>query len=292
MAVPDRGEGWAVMASETTGAPARIVGILVFYSESYRDRALAEFRALLAGFGQPFVLLALSNNPDLDLSGAEGCRVLPGDNAVHEFTAWQAGLDHCRDQGLDRDARLYVLANDTFCHHRSFGGFEAWVFGSAFRRLLRRRAAAFAGETFGLAEPVRVDGRAIPAWVSTYLFALNRAGMERLGWQVAMPRAELDAYVAGGTEAGSFFTDRLSENLRRHLCGWLFEPETRPRWRRSAALDAANAGMMAAKARAIVSEKLLSARAAAAGVRIEGVYRPFRVRLLRRLRRWRAARRR
>ena len=210
--------------------------------------------------------------------------MLAGDNALHEFSAWQTGLDHCRAQGLDRDARLHVFANDTFCHHRVFGGFQLWAFRRAFRHLARRRGPGFAGETFALAEPVRLDGQVFPAWVSTYLFAVNRPGLAALGNRIATPRTELDLYVRGGPDEAAFFSDRVPENLRLHLRGWLFEPEIRPRWRRSAALGPGNAAMMAAKARAIISEKLLAARATAGGVTIHGVYRVFVVRVVRRLR--------
>src|SRR5207253_1477967 len=137
--------------------------------------------------------------------------------AFGEFSAWQEGLDAL---GSHHPGGV-LFVNDTVVAHRRFSRFRRWS-------LLRELACAPPRSVVGFVDhanndigDLRIAGMVLPGWVSSYLFWLGEETLQLLGHRLWDAEA-VDACVNGGTDEAAFFTDRLSPDLRRHVCAWLF----------------------------------------------------------------------
>lgn len=190
----------------------------------------------------------------------DGWRAMPGSNALGEFSGWQEGLAAL---GPIDDAGRVVFANDTLGGYRRRSRAEAWALRAAIVRVGGEGLVGFTGDSDGSPPGLSILGQALDGWMSTFCFALSGRSLTRLGGRL-YATGSLDACVRGGTDASCFFTDEVSEALRRHLVWWLFEGG----WRRSEALTAESEPRLVFKARCICAELLLSARCRAAGIEI------------------------
>ncbi|HUP05752.1 MAG TPA: hypothetical protein VMU47_01285 [Caldimonas sp.] len=89
---------------------------------------------------------------------------------------------------------------------------------------------------------LRICGLVLPGWVSSYLFWLGEETLQRLQHRLWDAEA-VDSCVPGGTDEATFFSDRLSPDLREHVCQWLFHGG----WYQSEPLSAENAERFAAR---------------------------------------------
>ena len=210
-----------------------------------------------------------------------GWQVTAGSNRQHEFSGWQEGLDVLR---AESDAPFSaVLVNDTVTVHRRF----SLPRRAAFIRAAREEpASGLVGFTDGLASgaPFTIAGHVSRRWVSSYLMYLDARALARLDHRIWL-RELNECCVPGGTDPSTFFSGEVSASLSEHLRRWLFERG----WYRSEPLSRSNAPMFTLKARSIVNEILLSARARHPAFAISDPFErfPALARWDRRLKRWR-----
>lgn len=248
--------------------------ILVVYSEAFADTAIQVFTDLVRRIDPQAQLIVVNNNARLQLKPYDHVRVLSGSNELHEFGAWQTGIDHLRQQAGVAALRTLVLANDTFCHYRAMGALEQGAFVRATRATARTHRAAACGElsyapndqAFGIL------GVRMSRWIATYLFALNRSALEALDWQIHPGLAEVARWAPCGPTEDSFFSQEMEAGLRQRFGGWLFGRDGLPRWRRWAPLSPENHAQMRGKAHAMVCELLLTARLLQRGARLRSMF--------------------
>ncbi|MCC5888531.1 MAG: hypothetical protein JJT88_19010 [Gammaproteobacteria bacterium] len=182
-----------------------------------------------------------------------GWRLTLGSNLQHEFSGWQEGLDVLRPEMGDGFGA--ILLNDTVNSHRNFSLPRRAAFLAS---TLQSPASGLVGFTNRLAggAPFTIDGEISRGWISTYLLYLGAEALSRVGHRVWYPELN-EICVPGGADPGTFFSEAVSENLRSHLCRWLFERG----WYGSESLRDSNAAAFTIKARSIVNEILLSIRA-------------------------------
>jgi hypothetical protein len=195
-------------------------------------------------------------------------RVIGGDNAVHEFTGWDAGLRLAR-QG---SAGLFVLSNDTInTHHRWPGPRAGYWVGRLARQPLE--APFVFGDVMchehGVQSPWGVHQR----WVSTYVFALSRPLLERLGTVTPEPQwlqaLFLDAYRQGC----GLFGDGVPQDYAAAIEGWLMSDRPGGRkWYKAAPLTAENFDALRRKAMCIVAEHMLAHRCGELGGAVVSPY--------------------
>lgn len=182
----------------------------------------------------------------------ESTTLLRHDNSGMEFGAYQAGLDRLLD-GFDPDWVLF--ANDTFSTHHAFG--------AAYRKKL---AAALElsfdhpgviGQVVALPRSYQMRSLRTHRWVTTNLFAVNRAALRSLDARIY--RADLDPLVTQTSQMEEFFAPDIDPFLREHLEAFLFGARPGWRWYACEPLQPANVEKMARKARSILQEKYLSA---------------------------------
>lgn len=177
---------------------------------------------------------------------ARDWEILLGSNELGEFSAWQEGLER-----LGHSQQTVLFANDTINNHRHF----TWLRVAALRRCMKTaKGRVFVGFKAAIEGRLTVAGLPFDHWVSTYCFALSAEALSALDYQVSDP-VLAGTCVAGGTDESTFFA-RLSPALETHLRRWLF----RGWWYAGGPLTAENEVRMTRKAKAIISEKLLSAK--------------------------------
>jgi hypothetical protein len=232
--------------------------VSVHYYESYLD-ASVRAAADLARRARAQVFVAVANHPDvaerLPKLGAmiDVPRVvhIAHDNTGLEFGAYQAGIESL--SALDPDCVL--ILNDTFSLHRYFSRGHR-------RRLLDALdqsgdAPCAAGEVEALARSFSILGCRTHRWITSSVFALNRAALHALGGRLYRP--EVDALVTGLADSERFFSPDLDPVLASHIRAWLLVPREPGTWYAAAPVDAVTAPRLAAKARSILQEMSASA---------------------------------
>ena len=184
--------------------------------------------------------------------GGSSTTVLRHDNSGMEFGASQAGLDRLL---ADHDPEWVLFANDTVATHHSFGTIYRRKLAAELGR--RREVPAIIGQVVSLPRSFQIEGRRTHRWITTNLFALNRAALRVLDGRVY--RIDLDARVTETSEMADFFALQVDPVLREHLEAWLFRAHPGWHWYASDPLSAINMTKMARKARSILQEKYLSA---------------------------------
>lgn len=252
----------------------KTAGILVVYTEAFADTAIHRFTDLMRRVDRDAAIVVVCNNARVRLGERPGVTVLQGSNVLHEFGAWQSGLDHLRALPDAEGLRGVVLANDTFCHYRFMGGLEQAAFTRAAQRTLGRNRPDVNGDLARLPgrKPYRFDGVPIQAWIATYLFTLNRAALDGIGWTLQPAMSEVERWAPCGPHEDGFFAADLDRDLNHHFQAWLFGRPPLPGWRRCAPLQQGNHAMMQGKAHALICEQLLTANLLRHGASVWSVF--------------------
>ncbi len=248
-------------------------GILVVYSEAFADTAIRLFAQMVRRVDPGAAIVVMCNNTALRLKPYEGVTVLQTRNFLHEFGAWQSGLEHVRGLAGAQLLRSVIFANDTFCHYRPMGILEQAAFLQGAVDAARSKLPTACGDLALLPDRASYDyaGTRMTAWIATYFFALNRPALDGIGWRMHPTVEEIRRWVPGGADEAAFFAPDLDSRLQHHFRAWLFGSDEIPTWRRSHPLDADNRAMMTGKADMLICEQDLSARLLRCGTRIRSV---------------------
>lgn len=234
---------------------------------------------LFPGARQTVVIVDNAVEGDLEILTAEGHELIAGDNRCREFTGYEKGLRH-----LERTRRLrpdspVLFANDTF--HRHYGkGYLAGFTRARAKEALSRHGIL--GYVDRYPASVRLGDDSFREWVRTSLFLVDYATAGKLRpFALDIPDGRIFS-----KRFDRFFRDTapLSENYRRYLRTWLFEAaptgsdfvET---WHSKEKLTPETFPGLKAKARCILSEHRLAARAAKLGIPLVDTRRRGAVRL-------------
>jgi len=185
----------------------------------------------------------------LDLS--EGWKVLQGSNSRHEFSAWQEGLDHLRQQVEGIQGVIFI--NDTVPAHRYFSLFKR----IAFYFSLKSQKAIAVGFIQALADwqSFRLGKLEANCWICSYLFYLSEEALQAISYQVCIVE-EVEQCLNLGLDERTFFSSELSPNISQKLQTWLFSGG----WYASEKLSSENVDRFTMKARSILNEMILTAR--------------------------------
>jgi hypothetical protein len=229
-----------------------------YYSDYLRDSTSAVAR-LAARTGAETVV-AVANRDDLLPSlealasrfPARSIKCLQHDNTGLEFGAYQAGLDCVRDA----DPEWVVFANDTFAVHNCFYSVYQNHLVSALATPADDTLCA-AGEVVSLAKSFNIGGIRSNRWLTTSIFAINRAALRALNHRVYHP--EINELIRSSSARDLFFSEALDATMAAHLAGWLFGVPGQGAWYGAAPLTDESAPRLARKARSILQEKYLAA---------------------------------
>jgi hypothetical protein len=234
--------------------------VSVHYYSRYLPRAVRAAIDLARHIGaQRFV--AVANRPDLvpalrtavEHGATWPTEVVLHDNRGLEFGAYEAGLRRIADREFD----WVVFTNDSFSVHNCFSSVYRARLAAAVARTTDGSTPEVAGEVVSLGRSYRIEGLRTHRWLTTNVFGLNRPALNALQHRLYFP--EIDQLVRTSAKVDEFFSPRLDPALRAHIEAWLLRPAEAGTWYGAQTLDAGNAERLAAKARAILQEKYLSA---------------------------------
>lgn len=250
--------------------PHRVTGVLLLYYPQYARNAVEVFADFLRSLSEDYGIVIVRNGNVPLAERPDVVAVVDGENALREFSGWNSGLDYFKENIQGEPSELLVFANDTFCHHNRFGVFTRAAFRKTFKAIMNQPAvAAMAGEEFFLGKPYALDGLASKSWICTYLFAWNRSAMAGLG--TLTPQTPIESFYARNERGELVFSERVSENLSKHIVSWL-TGSTSTSWKGVGATGASGLEKLQGKANSILCEKYLSASAVSRGVRLVNVF--------------------
>lgn len=254
--------------------------VYVECEERFRQEGLSTLTSwvgrVLPGHPVDYVVVNNAMQHAVESSLADNVTLVKGDNSSREFSGLDRGVAWFEANRLLNDGDVFVLANDTF--YRSYGADYLDNFSpESVRKSLAR--GRIVGYVDAYHENVELFGLTLRAWVRTNLLILTYSSLRRLS-PLAIPFE--DEQIFSSRYPGFFRDDApLSSNYVALLHGWLFgeTPEGVPvkkAWRSHQRLTEENAGLLRAKARAILCEHYLSARAHECGIKIDDVRRDIR----------------
>ena len=268
-----------------TRRKASVVGILLVYYPEYFDGSVTRFWRLLRKIHNDAALVVVCNGSFAPQTPpTTSAIVLRGDNALREFSGWKVGINHCRNSAAIEADALFVLANDTFCHHNKFGPVTELAFVSAFRHMLAHpNQLAIGGELHGGTTEMRILDKPFRTWVSTYLVAITSPLLSAID-DLAVP-CDMNLFFERGNAPQPFLTGPLNSALRTHVENWLFNSAGKSKWYGAGPLTAASRSHFMGKATSILLEMNLAASCAQKGGVFVSVFgNPF-IRQIRRLER-------
>lgn len=184
--------------------------------------------------------------------------VVPGDNSAREFTGWQAGVAHARQQG---STDVWMFVNDRW---DAYGAVSPFLADPHLPDVIHS-IGGLCGHVDRFPISTNVLGHSTSAWVTTNVFLLANAAYERLGSLVSVDNESLSTVLAADfhSNAGPQWDySRIDKAFAAAIEDWLTGQRRHldSAWYRAAPLNQENWPEFRAKALSILNEHLLTAR--------------------------------
>jgi hypothetical protein len=242
----------------------KVYGILVVYYDEYFDKSVSQFRKILERVSEDNELIIITNQGEG--GNALSPNILLGTNSAWEFSAWDEAVEYVKSKYVLKPKDVFILANDTFCHHRIFNSLTSFLFVSEFKNLFQRNER-IVGELCTINEKFNIDNHVCSGWLSTYLFGCSFNVLEKL---LPLNSATNDSFTIIQSEC-RIEIPTFSLNIIKHLENWVFPQTAGTGWYKSK--EEVGELILKMKIRAIFNEKMLSKNASANNVEIVDVYR-------------------
>jgi len=248
----------------------RVIAVLVSFYPQYLSESVCRLKGMLDKVSDNSMLVLVCNSSKV-LSDSSAFKdkvdhILSGSNSAWEFSGWDEGYKYISEKENLNDDDTFIFANDTFCHHRSFTGYNKAFFTYSFKHL---RKNIIVGDTDDLGKPFTILGYQSRNWVSTYLLGCKKEVLDKI----------LPFNRFGSQEFNSLFRQKnldefclpeTSENMNVHLSQWI------KRYKNKVDKNLISSDYKIMKLRAVINEKLISAIASSNSISIVSVYR-FRI---------------
>ncbi len=239
------------------------VVMLAWNPQNARGAARALAEQLRAAAPNARLVLVDNRGHGMEWAPDEGFDYVVGDNSAREFSGLQAGIEHVRKGG---SPEVWVLANDRYA-----------VDSDECLRLLDgptfdavAEMGALSGHLDRYPTATNAFGLEIGSWARSNLLVAADDALRRIGPLVTVTEATLASVVEDNARAGPLFRSDgpLDPMYRRYLTEWLTGEGTAlaQHWYRSAPVSPATWSELRTKARSVLNEHLLSARAQDLGV--------------------------
>ena len=250
---------------------------------------LAKFRSTLTRNGGRSSLVIVDNAmaageqpPSYSGQGFGAVRVIAGDNSNREFTGWDVGVSALLAHGDEPD--VWIFTNDSVTTRHGWSDQRAARFGDEIEALSVHAGPWILGEVTHHPKPMRTPAGPQLDFVSTYCFAMNKALRQGLVTLSPGP-ALLDSAVHDSFEpARQLFRDNVDPDYVASQVVWLITDGAEDSsektskynwsfsWHKAKPLTAESFDDLRAKARCIVAEHALGARARTLGADVRSPY--------------------
>ncbi|EOU4273024.1 hypothetical protein ACOJHK_001725 [Escherichia coli] len=239
-------------------------GVLVCYYSENKKIATNRLKNILNKVDDDNYLVIV-NNTTTPIVYPNAEYELNGDNIGWEFGSWDIGYKYISSRIKNED--ILIFANDTFCFNRHFSFFDEWLFGQAFKKIMKNNEMII-GELCELNENFVIEGVELKGWISTYLFGVSASKIRYLlpfHNQIRVLENCIDF------EKREVHLSNVSDNLNAHLSRWLFPKDNQHGWYK-AKKGSVEKELWKGKLQAIYNEKLFSAKSVLLGMHLYNVY--------------------
>jgi hypothetical protein len=125
-----------------------------------------------------------------------------------------------------------------------------------------------AGEVNSFGKDFKFNYSTFNTWVSSYFFSINQPAINLIKFDILPSSDVVNKYLVGGNNEKYFFANSMDLTLKEHLLKWLFHGG----WYKSERLNQDNKDRFYYKARSIIAEFSLSAKAHANNIIFLDVY--------------------
>lgn len=242
------------------------------YTQTHEKEGLGILRAhadrIFPNFKKKYIVIDNAIGVDPPQSNPEYLRIA-GDNSTREFSGWDKAIKRFGPEIQEND--LIILANDTF--HRNYGSEYIKRFN-----FMNTALSVIGGNLVGYCdsypEPVNLEGLTFQTWIRTSL-VFGRAKELLSLFPIS---THLKGLLVFSDSRDQFFSRSapLSQNYQAFIKTWLLGTidhgsSFKEIWHSAQSKKAEDLLFLQEKARSIISEHSLSARALKAGIKIKNV---------------------
>lgn len=250
--------------------------IFVSYYSKYFDESLKKLVNLSNKISKNATIIVVNNNQISNIiENNNKFDLLIGDNSSWEFSAWDQGIQYIEKKYKIKNDDVIIFANDTFCQHRHFSYLDKVIFAKNFKKLYQY-SDIVVGDVDSFGESFSILSKVGNKWISTYLFGMRYSTAKKCFPFSSLIDMEKNILIENGEIKGI----DVSQSLLKHLESWLFSSNDIG-WYKSKKVDE---NILKKKLMAILHEKNLSCKLIESNITLVGVYSPFVVKLLRKLR--------
>lgn len=234
-----------------------VLGVFLAFYDFYAVNGFIRFKSFIESIDSNAEYIIVCNGEVFNIMSEKYKNTIRGSNEVREFSGWEVGLNHAKENGVALHKYIVIFANDTFCYHNNFGIISRYAFKRTFKRMTTlTKFDAIAGEVWPFNDVYEVDGLKSDCWVATYLFAIPGETIEKIG--VMHPSLPFDRFYSRKFERLTY-SNLLSDNLIQHLIRW-FKADSAASWQNKAKIDTSLEENFLGKSNSIICEKHLSAK--------------------------------
>lgn len=238
-----------------------VVFVLLVYSEKYYLKAFEEIKKLSSNFKNSQIII-VNNNKDWNLDNS-----VIGNNESFEFSGWDTAISYMKEI-LNNKPKYVVFANDTFCHHRSWGLWQKIKFTLAFKSMYMSNKTGICGEKNSIGSQFKLLDQEIDGWISTYLFMVSSDIVFNEKFKFSQAKKNMDRIVLNiDNNSGIKLCEHIDRKFERHINNWLF-PTNNKGWYKA---NNVNIDFKLKKLECILNEKLLTSYVCKVNGRINDV---------------------
>lgn len=249
--------------------------VFVRYTGHYNKRASALISLLLFLLPMKTKLVVVDTFESLP-EAPKGSVHLRNDNQLHEFGAWQQGVDFLETDSEFENAAL-LLVNDTFCHHHDFGFWTFFAVALSCIQVSYGDSPRVSGFISTSSDKIFINNTAFQYWISTYLFAVSASALTELRRRIVPVNFDENEFLCElDSEPLGLINNDQHRTLKDKIESWLtLSGSSTPKWRRAEVLTRETHPRLRCKARSIILEFLFQSRCMSGSIEILPMNKPF-----------------
>lgn len=229
--------------------------ILLVYYEKYLENSILEISKIAASMhGDCKVIVVLNNDNIVVKDEIDNFIFIKGDNSNYEFSGWDVGINFAKSE-FGNNIKNYVLANDTFCHHRRWNIFTRYNFIYNFNYFSKNNLFGIIGDKNSLGVEYKLLNIINAGWVSTYLFLLSGDIVNNSDFKINIIDQYWNKFIDSVDDDEIVFKKDVDINLSEHINLWLYPKKNDSGWYNASKV---NIEKRKKKIECIMNEKLLS----------------------------------